>query len=37
MEGYTLIVEVKEDEYDLNKLISLLKIETNWSLILNLN
>ena len=37
MEGYTLIVEVKEDEYDLNKLISLLKIETNWSLLFSEN
>ena len=37
MEGYTLIVEVKEDEYDLNKLISLLKLETNWSLLFSEN
>ena len=37
MEGYTLMVEVKEDEYDLNKLISLLKIEANWSLLFSEN
>ena len=36
-EGYTLMVEVKEDEYDLNKLISLLKIEANWSLLFSEN
>lgn len=36
MEGYTLIIEVK-DEYDLNKLILLLKIENNWSLLFSEN
>ena len=36
MEGYTLIVEIKE-EFDLNKLISLLKLETNWSLLFSEN
>ena len=33
MEGYTLMIEVKENEYDLNKFILLLKIELNWSLL----
>ena len=37
MEGYTLIVEVKENEYDLNKFISLLKIEANWALLFTEN
>ena len=37
MEGYTLIVEVKEGEYDLNKLISLLILEANWSLLFTEN
>ena len=37
MEGYTLLVEIKEGEYDLNKFISLLKIETNWSLLFSEN
>ena len=37
MEGYSLIIEVKEDEYDLNKFISLLNIETNWALLFNEN
>ena len=37
MEGHTLIIEIKENEYDLNKFISLLKIESNWSLLFNEN
>ena len=36
MEGYTLITEVK-DEYDLNKLILLLKLENNWALLFSEN
>jgi len=32
MEGHAFIAEVKE-EYDLNKLIAILKIESNWSLL----
>ena len=32
MEGHTFIAEVKE-EYDLNKFISLLKVDSNWTLL----